>query len=125
MRVNRLILLSAICLMGGLTTAQGASAKRFGAYISCGQIRHHDSVCVSGDAPYAVFRAFRHANVAYRVCVLNPKGRNHCRGERTGARGERDLVHIAAGDLGRYVVTWKVHGTVVDRDSYRLDPEPA
>jgi hypothetical protein len=125
MSFKRMILPTVVCLVAGAGLADAAGAKHFGAYISCGQIRHHDSVCVSGDAPFAVFRAFRHANVNYRLCVRNPHGRHHCRSEQTGARGERDLVHIAAGDLGRYAVTWKIHGNVIDRDSYLLKPEPA
>lgn len=132
MRMKRVILLTVVCLAASLGFAEAASAKRFGTYITCGHPRHHDRVCVGGDAPFAVFRAFRHANVPYRLCVRNPHGRHHCRSERTGARGERDLVHIAAGSVGRYVVTWKryvvtwkIRGKVVDRDSYRLIPEPA
>jgi len=123
--MKRTLILTSLVLLATLGLAQAASAKRFSTYITCGLPRHHDSVCVGGDAPSAVFRAFRHANVRYRLCVRNPHGRHHCRSEQTGARGRRDLVPIASGSVGRYVVTWKIGGVVVDRDSYRLIPEPA
>jgi hypothetical protein len=72
-----------------------------------------------------VIISFRHSNVHYRLCVRTPTGRRNCRNEQTGRRGTRDFAFIAAGHLGRYVVTWKVGGKLVDRDSYRLKPEPA
>ena len=127
MKIKRLIVLTVVFAAAGLGSADAAPAKRFAGYITCGPPRHHDRVCVDGDAPSAVFRAFRHASVRYRLCVRNPDGRHRCRGERTGSRGERDLVHVpfTSGGLGRYVVTWKIQGKVVDRDSFRLVPEPA
>ena len=123
--MKRILILTPLFLLALLGSAEGASAKRFSTYITCGHPRHHDKVCVGGDAPSAVFRAFRHANVGYRLCVRNPNGRHHCRSEQTGARGRRDFVPIASGTVGRYVVTWKIGGVVIDRDSYRLIPEPA
>jgi hypothetical protein len=123
--MKRTLILTSLALLAILGFAPAASAKPFGTYITCGRPLHHDKVCVGGDAPAAVFRAFRHANVRYRLCVRNPHGRHHCRSEQTGRRGRRDFVPIAAGTVGRYVVTWKIGGVVVDRDSYRLIPEPA
>ena len=120
-----LLAVAAIGLLAAPLPAQAGAAKRFSTYITCGPPRHHDRVCVSGDAPRAVMVSFRHSDVRYRLCVKTPTGRRNCRSEQTGPRGTRDLVFIAAGRVGRYVVTWKVGGKLVDRDSYRLRPEPA
>jgi hypothetical protein len=106
-----------------LGAVDSAAAKRFSTYITCGHPRHHDEVCVGGDAPYAVFRAFRSANVSYRICVRRPDGGHNCRRQQTGARGERSMVAIAASEVGIYAVTWKIRGSVIDRDHYRLVPE--
>jgi hypothetical protein len=122
---KRILLLAVGLLVLVGTAPAGGAAKRFNTYITCGPPRHHDSVCVSGDAPRAVIVSFRHANVRYRLCVKTPTGRRNCRSEQTGPRGTRDLVFIAAGRVGRYVVTWRAGGKLVDRDSYRLEPEPA
>ena len=121
----RRCLLCAVTTLIFLGTAQAAFANRFSTYITCGHPRHHDTVCVSGDAPRAVVISNRHSNVRYRLCVRTPTGRRNCRAERTGARGTRDFVFIAAGRVGTYVVTWKINGQLVDRDRYRLKPEPA
>ena len=57
-----LVLAAGLLVLVGSAPAGGAP-NRFNTYITCGHPRHHDRVCVSGDAPRAVIIAFRHANV--------------------------------------------------------------
>jgi hypothetical protein len=103
-----------------LSIADAARAKRFSTYITCGRPHHHDVVCFGGDQPYAVLRAFRRANLSYRICVRRPNGSHKCRQRRTGRPGERSMVAIAASELGVYTVIWKIQGKTIDRDHYRL-----
>jgi hypothetical protein len=120
------VLSSMAAISIGLMLAADASGKAFGAHISCGSpFRDADRACVGGDQPYAVFRAARRSFVNYRLCVRAPSGFRNCRPQRTGRRGRFDAVPIAAGQVGRYTVVWRVRGRLIDRDHYFLRAENA
>ena len=122
--MKRLVLLAlVVAVLVSLGTAGAASAKRFATFASCGNLYHADAVCIGGDAPVAVFRAFRRTNVTYWLCVTDPAGVRRCVKSVTGGRGERSIVPIEITGVGAYTVVWRIGGAVVDRDRFRLKPE--
>ncbi len=101
-------------------TPAPAAAPHFGGYVSCRSAgQHPNSTCGLSDRPVAVFRVFGKHRVAYNVCVRRPSGALKCRRKQSGHYGGRSRAEIPLTQPGRYKATWRVHGKVVARRSFK------
>jgi lysophospholipase L1-like esterase len=110
-------LISAALVVAGAPASPAAAAgKEFRAYASCGAGgMHSDRFCFVGDHPTAVFRAFGHAKVPYKVCFRKEGERKHCRDRRTHSAGDRSRTRFDIDGSGTYELAFFAKGKAVDR----------
>jgi hypothetical protein len=107
---------AALAFGAGQATPVAGAGKPFRGYVSCGAGgKHSDRFCFVGDHPTAVFRAFGHSKVPYKVCFHKEGGRKHCRDRRTQEGGDRSRTRFDIDGAGTYQLAFFADGRAVDR----------
>jgi lysophospholipase L1-like esterase len=107
---------AALAFAGAPATPAAGAGKAFRGYVSCGAGgKHSDRFCFVGDHPTAVFRAYGHPKVAYKVCFRKEGERKHCRDRRTHEAGERSRTRFDIDGSGTYQLAFFAKGKAVDR----------
>jgi lysophospholipase L1-like esterase len=110
------LITAALAFAGAPASLVGGAGKPFRGYVSCGTGgKHSDGFCFVGDHPAAVFRAFGHSKVPYKVCVRKEGERKHCRDRRTHEAGDRSRTRFDIDGSGTYQLAFFANGKAVDR----------
>ena len=121
--VQGLLSLTALGAVLLLSTPDAVARTKFVGYVTCARGSGKSTICFEGDAPTAVFRVYGRDDVRYRVCVTTPGGDQSCDSRSTNASGSRSFSSLPSTGVGKYVVTWKVHGHVKASWTYKLKGE--